>query len=106
MPLLEGWPTKAKEAPSPHEVILRPLDTNPVFQCLEEKRLISQKKGFMGRAKYINYCSWVNQQNLHYSEFHVFEFFRCTYPLLSVKKKYINTNIPTNIQKHKIQTIF
>ena len=24
-PLLEGWPTKAKEAPSPHEVRLDPL---------------------------------------------------------------------------------
>ena len=33
---LEGWPTKAKEAPSPHEVRLTPLDTNPVFQCLRE----------------------------------------------------------------------
>ena len=27
------WPTKTKEAPSPHEVRLTPLDTNPVFQC-------------------------------------------------------------------------
>ena len=32
---LEGLLTKAKEAPSPHEVRLAPLDTNPVFQCLE-----------------------------------------------------------------------
>ena len=31
---LEGWPTKAKEAPSPHEVRLTPLDTNAVFQYL------------------------------------------------------------------------
>ena len=31
-PSLEGWPTKAKEAPSPHEVRLAPLGTNPVFQ--------------------------------------------------------------------------
>ena len=31
---LEGWPTKAKEAPSPHEVRLAQLDTNPVFQSL------------------------------------------------------------------------
>ena len=31
---LEGWPTKAKEAPSPHEVRLAPLGTNPVFQSL------------------------------------------------------------------------
>ena len=36
-PSLEGWPTKAKEAPSPHEVRLAPLDTNPVFQSLREK---------------------------------------------------------------------
>ena len=31
-PSLEGWPTKAKETPSPHEVKLALLDTtNPVF---------------------------------------------------------------------------
>ena len=30
-PSLEGLPTKAKEAPSPHEVGLAQLDTNPVF---------------------------------------------------------------------------
>ena len=29
---LEEGPTKAKEAPSPHEVRLTPLDTNPVFE--------------------------------------------------------------------------
>ena len=33
-PSLEGLSTKAKEAPSPHELRLAPLDTNPVFQCL------------------------------------------------------------------------
>ena len=33
-PPLEGLPTKAKEAPSPHEVKLVPLDTNPVFHSL------------------------------------------------------------------------
>ena len=33
-PSLEGLPTKAKEAPSPHEVRMSPLDTNPVFQSL------------------------------------------------------------------------
>ena len=27
------WPTKTKGAPSPHEVRLTLLDTNPVFQC-------------------------------------------------------------------------
>ena len=36
IPLLERWPTKAKEASSPHEVRLTLLDTNPVFQCLWE----------------------------------------------------------------------
>ena len=30
-PSLEGWPTKAKEAPSSLEVRLALLDTNPVF---------------------------------------------------------------------------
>ena len=34
---LEVWPTKAKEAPSPHEVRLAPLDTKPVFQSLGGK---------------------------------------------------------------------
>ena len=33
-PSLEGWTTKAKEAPSSHEARLAPLDTNPVFQSL------------------------------------------------------------------------
>ena len=31
IPSLEGWSTKDKEAPSPHEVRLAPLDTNPAF---------------------------------------------------------------------------
>ena len=31
-PLVEGLPAKAKEAPSPHEVRLAPLDTNPAVQ--------------------------------------------------------------------------
>ena len=35
-PSLEGWPTKTKEAPSPYEVRLFPLDTNPIFQCLRD----------------------------------------------------------------------
>ena len=40
-PSLEGWPTKAKEAPSPHEIRLALLDTNPVFQSLGETKLYS-----------------------------------------------------------------
>ena len=39
---LEGLPTKAKEAPSPHEVRLALRETNPVFQCLRGK-IISDK---------------------------------------------------------------
>ena len=35
IPSLEGWPTKAKEAP-PHEVRLTPLDINAGCQCLME----------------------------------------------------------------------
>ena len=34
IPSLEGWPTQTKKPPSPHEVRLSTLDTNPVFQCL------------------------------------------------------------------------
>ena len=41
IPSLEGWPTKAKEAPSPHEVRLAPLDTNPVFHSLGENSVLS-----------------------------------------------------------------
>ena len=40
-PSLEGLPTKAKEAPSLHEVRLAPLDTNPVFHSLREIVLIN-----------------------------------------------------------------
>ena len=40
IPSLEGLPTKAKEAPSPHEVRLAPVDTNPVFQSLGDKKNI------------------------------------------------------------------
>ena len=36
-PSLEGSPTKVKEAPSPHEVRLALLDSNPVFQSLGDK---------------------------------------------------------------------
>ena len=39
---LEGWPTKANEAPSPHEVRPAPLDTNPVLQNLGEEHECNQ----------------------------------------------------------------
>ena len=44
-PSLEELPTKAKESPSPHEVRLAPLDTNPVFQSLgDNSENIAQMK--------------------------------------------------------------
>ena len=43
-PSLERWPTKAKEAPSPNEVRLAPLDTNPVFESLGNKDIDLQKE--------------------------------------------------------------
>ena len=49
-PSLEGLPTKAKEAPSPHEVRLTPLDTNPIFQCLEINMLYISKFIFANKA--------------------------------------------------------
>ena len=36
-PSLDGWPTKTKEVPSPHDVRLNPLDMNSVFKCLGVK---------------------------------------------------------------------
>ena len=51
IPSLEGWPTKAKEAPSPHEVKLTLLDTNPVFLCLRELIRIP-KTGFQPFTKH------------------------------------------------------
>ena len=32
---LEGWPTKAKEAPYAHEVRLTPIDTKPGLEVYE-----------------------------------------------------------------------
>ena len=51
IPSLEGWPTKAKKAPSPHEVRLTWLDTNPVFQCIEAY-IIGAKKQTTTNEKY------------------------------------------------------
>ena len=58
IPSLEGWPTKAKGAPSPHEVRLTPLNSNPVFQCLGnkfidklEKQIIIKKTVEVGQLK-------------------------------------------------------
>ena len=51
-PPLEGLPTKAKEAPSPHGVRLAPLDTSPVFQRLGGKdEIIDKSKLFEEQIK-------------------------------------------------------
>ena len=50
IPSLEGWPTKAKEATSPHEVRLTPLDTNRLFQCLEKKDIDTKTKWYHGKT--------------------------------------------------------
>ena len=49
IPSLEGWPTKAKEAPSPHEVRLASLDTNPVFQSLGGGEGANKNKDITGQ---------------------------------------------------------
>ena len=51
-PSLEGWPTKVKEAPSPYEVRLTLLVTNPVFKSLgENNREMSKKFGPIFRKR-------------------------------------------------------
>ena len=50
-PSLEGCPTKAKETPSPHEVRLALLDTNPVLQCLGDDFFI------MTFSYYLKHCN-------------------------------------------------
>ena len=55
---LEGLPTKAKEAPSPHEVRLAPLDTNPKFHSLRIVQayilLIGQSLKIVGMFCYLS----------------------------------------------------
>ena len=48
IPSLEGEPTKAKKAPSPHEVRMTVLDSNPVFLCLGGIGLMDN--GLMGNG--------------------------------------------------------
>ena len=48
-PSLEGWSTKAKEAP-PLDIKLTPLDTNPIFQylrVLQDYHLVSVKQNLV-----------------------------------------------------------
>ena len=62
IPQQEGWPTKAKEAPSPHEVGLTPLDTNPVFQCLQVLRCVTSV--FITLVFYINFNGLMSGFNI------------------------------------------
>ena len=49
-PSLEGWPTKAKETPSPDEIRLAPLDTKLVFQCLRDESKVAFSAVFKGET--------------------------------------------------------
>ena len=46
-PSLEVLPTKTKKAYSPHEERLDPLDTNPVFQSLEDNSMEKLDSAFV-----------------------------------------------------------
>ena len=60
-------PTKAEEAPSPHEVRLAPLDTNPVFQSLGEnvKQTLRQDSEIVTKWFYEN-CMVLNSGKCHF----------------------------------------
>ena len=57
---LKRWPTKAKEAPSPHEVRPTQLDANPVFQYLGDKKILNSVKNLEGKSCYLNQISSVS----------------------------------------------
>ena len=60
IPFLEGWPTQAKKAPSPRELGLTLLDTNPVIQCLRYNA-VNDKRRFWFSKDYnaIPLCSGI-----------------------------------------------
>ena len=60
-PSLEGLPTKAKEAPSPHEVRLAPQDTNPVFNVSGENSAVSK---IFEKCVYKRVYSFLDKNNL------------------------------------------
>ena len=68
-PSIEGSPTKAKETPSPNEVRLTPLDTNPVFQCLGDKWLnvsMYMINILMSQYLYVYETPENSQERVHY----------------------------------------
>ena len=72
MPSLEGLPAKAKEAPSPHEVRLATLDTNPAFQSLGGDFCFAFVWSFIYEALKLSYNEfediWASQALLFLSE--------------------------------------
>ena len=69
---LEGWPTKAKEGLSPHEIRLAPLDTKPVFQSLRGKFSFNQPK--IGCE-----TGWCDSTSTHYMATHLYHFFHTSF---------------------------
>ena len=59
-PSLEGLPTKAKEAPSPPEVRLAPLVTNPVFQNLGGVFIELELQDFIFSNKRTVFCQTIS----------------------------------------------
>ena len=59
-PSLEGLLTKAKEAPSPLEVRLAPLDANPVAQFLGLKWPISPNENFFSENLLMSLVSFIH----------------------------------------------
>ena len=55
-PLLEGWPIKIKEAPSPHELKLAPLDTKIVVGT-------AFKRVWLTNCKTLSYCKTLHRNN-------------------------------------------
>ena len=53
-PTLEGSQTKAKKAPSPSEVRLAPLDTNPIFTDFASIKLKS-----LGKNPPVDKSAWI-----------------------------------------------
>ena len=70
IPSLEGLPTKAKEAPSPHEGRLAPLDTIPVFQSLDETIL----SGRNWRVFWMSTGYWLKKQQSNSFSIWFFQF--------------------------------
>ena len=63
-PSLEVWPTKGKEAPSPHEVRLALLDTNLVFQIsISHCRFIISAQPYIPNSK----SEWVQNHMQWYT---------------------------------------